>query len=58
MFTHDPRSDKVSKDFESPNLQVWRYKLERELGLQELVGLFGNGCLLEMCLDSIDWVGR
>ncbi|GJS76881.1 hypothetical protein Tco_0726762 [Tanacetum coccineum] len=73
MFTHDPRSAKASKGFESPTLQgrvnslgssifagispwinvdpfclglsflriylIWRYRLGRELGLQELVVL-------------------
>nr|GEY59878.1 retrovirus-related Pol polyprotein from transposon TNT 1-94 [Tanacetum cinerariifolium] len=50
------RSAKVSKGFEPPNLQVlssqriylvWRYRLERELGLQELVGSFHMGTLRE-----------
>ncbi|GKB41324.1 hypothetical protein Tco_0886266 [Tanacetum coccineum] len=44
MFIHDPRSAKVSKGFESPNLQgrVNSLGLERDLGLQEPVDYDAN----------------
>ncbi|GKC89422.1 hypothetical protein Tco_1150071 [Tanacetum coccineum] len=44
MFMHDPRSAKVSKGFESPNLQgrVKSPGLERDLGLQEPVDYDAN----------------
>nr|GEY92798.1 hypothetical protein [Tanacetum cinerariifolium]GEY95146.1 hypothetical protein [Tanacetum cinerariifolium] len=35
MFTHDPRSARVSKGSDSPNLQAKRYRLERGLGLRD-----------------------
>ncbi|GJT51241.1 hypothetical protein Tco_0977398 [Tanacetum coccineum] len=73
MFTHDPRSAKVSKGFESTNLQGRVNSpgssifIERELGLREPIGFnswvaagcLGTGCSLKCGLDSIDlsWKG-
>ncbi|GJZ32995.1 hypothetical protein Tco_0578431 [Tanacetum coccineum] len=55
MFKYDPKSAKVLKGFESPNLQgrVNSPRLESELGLRELLACLANVCLLGTCFDSI-----
>ncbi|GJU13698.1 hypothetical protein Tco_1136094 [Tanacetum coccineum] len=55
MFMHDPRSAKVSKGFESPNLQgrVNSLGLERDLGLQEPVDYDANP---RIHLQELVWV--